>query len=140
MRSVAPGAAARMAARIFAKSPRASFGHLAMYASTLLLSRFVTVAFSRCCRVFFTLINCRDFTGDSRPHLLGPLGSYDMSSLWRCHMFCVLVSELKHVDVCKELLPRTGEHRGNGGTEMVRPTMTFSPRSLAPASGLRVAA
>ena len=56
MRSVALGAAARMAALIFARFPCASFGHLAMYSSTSLLLRFATVAFpfGRC--VLFIVI------------------------------------------------------------------------------------
>jgi hypothetical protein len=61
VRSVAPGAAARMAALIFARSLCASFGHLAMYSSTPLRLRFVTVAFSPCRSVFFIVID-RDFT------------------------------------------------------------------------------
>jgi hypothetical protein len=49
---VAPGAAARMAALTFAKSPCASFGHLAMYSSTPPLLRFATVVFSPWRHVF----------------------------------------------------------------------------------------
>ena len=59
MRSVAPGAAARMADLIFAKSPRASFGHLAIYLTTPLLLRFFNIAFSACCSVF-----CENRHGD----------------------------------------------------------------------------
>ncbi|MGB2637513.1 MAG: hypothetical protein WAN32_01050, partial [Candidatus Acidiferrum sp.] len=49
---VAPGAAVRMAALIFANSPCASFGHLAMYSTTPLLLCFVMLAFSSCPGVF----------------------------------------------------------------------------------------
>jgi hypothetical protein len=71
---MAPGAAARMAALIFAKSPCASLGHLAMYSSTSLLLRFVTVAFSPRRSVSFIVINCCNFTGNSRQRLFSPLG------------------------------------------------------------------
>src|SRR3984957_13665579 len=85
---MAPGAAARMAARIFAKSPWASFAHPAMYSSTPLLLRLVTVAFLRCCDIFFIVVACCDFTGQ----LTRCSGKVRKPSLWAGHFLGLLRS------------------------------------------------
>ena len=75
VRSMAPDTAARMAALIFATSLCASFGHLAIIH---LLHYFCVLSRLRSplVVVFFSpiVINCCDFTGNSRQRLCSPLG------------------------------------------------------------------
>lgn len=66
MRSVARGAAAHIAALIFAKSLCAVFGHRAMYASTPVFFRFGKAAVSRRRSVFLIESDGRDFSRDSQ--------------------------------------------------------------------------